>query len=109
MKTYREFTEEPTNVTGPNVAGINKDDTPGPAKLCRRDKFAGCDVFEVSPDDFIKAREGKKKFSRMKRYFDNVKDGIGKEVHDFSKKNPNKSIIVRNEKTKSMFFLKRGK
>jgi len=120
MKSFKKFVEEPTNVTGPDIAGINKDDTPGPGKLARRKKkkkddedetnegqFAGIEVFDVSSDDFVKAREGKKRYERMSRFFDDVTDGVGKQIHDFSKKFPNKSIIVRNEKTQGMFFLRK--
>jgi len=102
MKTYKELTEEIVNTTGPNIAGK---DIPF---FDKKRKFINTEVFDVSGADFDKAKFGKAKFSRMKRFFDDISTGIGKTVHEFSKKYPKRGIIVRNEKTGSMFFLKKS-
>jgi hypothetical protein len=91
------------NVGGGEVAGIAPGEDP-PVKK-KRKKFAGCDVFEVSPDVYYKCVQGKKKFEHWKRYFDR-ESGEGAEIYEFAYKYPRKAIIVQNKITQEMVYLR---
>ena len=94
------------NVGGGEVAGIAPGEDP-PVKK-KRTKFAGCDVFEVSPDIYYKCVQGKKKFEHWKRYFDR-ESGDGAEIYEFAYKYPRKAIIVQNKITQEMVYLRHSR
>jgi len=79
-------------------------------KVLRRvkphDMFGDIPVFKVRSEDYHKAVLGKKKF---KHYTSYVSGSLGEDVRDFAAQNPSKSIIVQDEITGAMFFLKHGK
>ena len=68
--------------------------------------FAQMPVFKVGQDDFAKCQDVKKKYSRWNKHID-TKSDYGKRIHSYAKKNPKSSIIVQNDKTGHMVYLKK--
>jgi hypothetical protein len=121
MKKFKEFSEQIAMSVGSGaVAGMPTasppEQTPVPAgvttkkKMLRRvkphDMFGGIPVFKVRSEDYHKAVHGKKKF---KHYTSYVSGSLGEDVRDFASQNPNSGIIVQDEVTGAMFYLKHGK
>jgi hypothetical protein len=68
--------------------------------------FASLPVFKVSSDDFSKCQGVKKKYARWNKHIDTESD-YGKKIHGYAKKNPKKSIIVQDDKSGHMVYLKK--
>ena len=68
--------------------------------------FAQMPVFKVTQDDFARCQEVKKRYARWNKHIDTDSD-YGKKIHTYAKKNPKKSIIVQNDKTGTMVYLKK--
>jgi len=89
------------------------EETPVPAgvttggKMLRRKKFAGQEVFVVPSDAFHKARLGKKKFEHYSSYVG--REDIGKEITEFARANKDAPIILEDEITGAMVYLRYGK
>lgn len=93
------------SVTGNPIAGV---DTMLPmGKIIRRKKFAGKPVFVVSSDAFHKAKLGKKKFEHYSSYVG--RDEVGQEIIEFARQNKNSPIILEDEVTGAMVYLRYGK
>jgi len=93
--------DAPTNAAGRGqVAGIGVGPQGEPGV------FAGHKVFDVDPNKYYKARMGKKKYSNYRHW---VSEDAGAEVTDYATKNPDKGIILRNNTTGAMMFLRRPK
>jgi hypothetical protein len=78
-------------------------------KMMRRkphDYFGGKPVFKVRSEDYHKAVHGKKYRKHYKTY---VGSELGEEVGEFAAQNPDAPIIVQDEVTGAMFYLKHGK
>lgn len=78
-------------------------------KMLRRkphDYFGGKPVFKVRSEDYHKAVHGKRYRKHYKSYVGNE---LGEEIRDFAQQNPNLPIIVQDEITGAMFYLKHGK
>ena len=103
--------EAPANaVGGGNIAGTGDDPPVGKKAqmaLVRRAKFANNDVFVVDTERFNKARLGKKKYLKYETYVGN--DEIGNEIRQFGRKYPKKPIILQDDKTGAMIFLRYGR
>lgn len=93
------------NVGGGNIAGT-QGDPPRPTKVMMR-RFAQNDVFVVDQQRFNNARMGKKKFVKYEKYVGS--DDVGNAIRDFGRKYPKKPIILQDEKTGSMIFLRHGR
>ena len=118
MKKFKQLKEAiaMSVATGP-IAGMPTasppEQTPVPAgvtskgSMLRRKKFAGKEVFVVSSDAFNKARLGKKKFEHYSSYVG--KDEIGEEIRQFAKENRDEPIILEDELTGAMVYLRYGK
>ena len=63
-------------------------------------------VFKVSSDDFIKCQHGKQKHARWNKHIDTESD-YGKKIHSYAKRNPNKAIIVQDNKSGHMVYLRK--
>lgn len=100
-KTY--LTEDTANVTG-GIAGL--DGNPPVSKSFLR-RFAKNDVFVVDTERFNKARTGKKKYLKYEKYVGN--DEVGNAIRDYGRKYPKKPIILQDDKTGSMIFLRHGR
>lgn len=68
--------------------------------------FASMPVFKVNGDDFLKCQDVKKKYARWNKHID-TKSDYGKKIHGYAKKNPKQSIIVQDDKTGHMVYLKK--
>lgn len=78
-------------------------------KMLRRkphDYFGGMPVFKVRSEDYHKAVHGKRYRKHYKSY---VGEELGEEVREFAAQNPGSPIIVQDEITGAMFYLKHGK
>lgn len=68
------------------------------------DNFAGCPVFKVSSDTFLKFKEGKKsRYHRWNRYL-NMDEEPCQRMYNYAKNNPGKSMIVKNSADGSMMY-----
>jgi len=103
--------EAPVNaVGGGNIAGTGEDAPVGKKAqmaLVRRAKFANNDVFVVDTERFNKARLGKKKYLKYETYVGN--DEVGNEIRQYGRKYPKKPIILQDDKTGAMIFLRYGR
>ena len=90
-------------VENPNISGQKE---PG-VRRRKRKKFAGAEVFEVDPNVFMKARFGKKKYARYENYVGN--DEIGEEIRQYGRAYPDKPIIIQDNLTGAMLYLKYGR
>ena len=70
------------------------------------DTFASMPVFKVNQDDFLRCQDGKKKHAHWNKHIDTESD-YGKKIHGYAKKNPKSSIIVQDDKTGHMVYLKK--
>ena len=104
-KTYltEGIEEDIANVTG-GIAGL--DGNPPASKSFLR-RFAKNDVFVVDTERFNKARVGKKKYLKYEKYVGN--DEVGNAIRDYGRKYPKKPIILQDDKTGSMIFLRHGR
>lgn len=119
MKNFKQFNEEIAMSVGSGAVAGMPTATPAeqtPVMLSRKkkmlrrikphDMFGGTPVFKVRSEDYQKAVLGKKKF---KHYTSYVSGSLGEDVRDFAAQNPSTAIIVQDEITGAMFYLKRGK
>lgn len=120
MKTFKEFIKEdaPAMSMGTGVQGLSSAEgnpIAGYDKLLMKDvlkrkppvMFGGKRVFKVSSDAYHKAMQGKKKFKHFRSY---VQDPlVTQEIREYVKANRNAPIIVQDEKTGAMVYLKHGK
>jgi Asp-tRNA(Asn)/Glu-tRNA(Gln) amidotransferase C subunit len=104
-KTYLSegVEEDIANVTG-GIAGL--DGNP-PASRAFIRRFAKNDVFVVDTERFNKARIGKKKYLKYEKYVGN--DEVGNAIRDYGRKYPKKPIILQDELTGAMTFLRHGR
>lgn len=70
------------------------------------DTFASMPVFKVNQADFVKCQNGKKKHAHWNKHID-IESDYGKKIHGYAKKNPKKSIIVQDDKSGHMVYLKK--
>lgn len=103
--SFKEFSRlDETNVTGGGVVGGTE------TQAGHNDPthtFANCQVFDVDGERYQKCIKGKKKYDRFERYVGN--DELGETIRQYGRKNPSKSIIIRDKNTGSMSFLRKGK
>ena len=109
---FREFQAESLNEEAPanqvgsgNIAGTTGDPPVGKKVMMRR--FANNDVFTVDTQTFNNARLGKKKYLKYEKYVGT--DEIGNAIREYGRKYPKKPIILQDEKTGAMTFLRYGR
>ena len=76
-------------------------------KRIETEMFAGSTVFTVDQDRWANARLGKAKFSRWSKYVG--EDDLGQAIREYGIKNPGKAIVLKNELTGAMLYLRYGK
>ena len=105
-REFEQFLDEDAPVTG--TAGVATRGIPlgTPPKGVVMKRFAGMDVFAVSPSLYPKSRQGKKKFDRYSRYVG--EDEAGEYIRCYARKFPKKPIIVMDSDTGCMQFLRHG-
>lgn len=109
MTEMREDVAATNSVGGGNIAGlgVGPQGEPGmPPKIIRR-KFAGNEVFEVTGDCFHRCMRGKRQYARYETYVGD--DDTGKAIREYGLKNRGKAIVVQDEKTGAMIFLRYGR
>lgn len=108
MKTFKELMEEvPTNTAGPSttsqaggpMAGLGSEPV---MKKRKSKKFAGCEVFEVTPEDYAKCLNGRMRYERWSKRL-NMEDHD--DIRTYAHRNPSSSIIVQNSQTGEMAYL----
>lgn len=89
--------------------GIGPQGEPGisHSTMLKRKKFAGMDVFEVNADWFHKARLGKRKHARYEHYVGT--DEIGQAIRAYANEDYSRPIIIQDERTGAMCYLRYGK
>jgi hypothetical protein len=109
--------EAPVNNVGSgNIAGLGVGPKGEPGRnpslmpMVRRSKdFAGKAVFSVPPKLYDEARLQKRKYQRWTKYLDeNSYDELAP-IREYANANPTKPIIIENEKTGAMCYVKYGK
>ena len=70
-------------------------------------RFAGKDVFSITPSLYHKSSLGKKRYDRYKKYVG--EDEVGEYIRQFARKYPKKAIIVMDSDTGCMQYLRYGK
>ena len=90
------------NRTEPRLRGEDVD-TPTPTP---DSTFASMPVFKVNQDDFLRCQDGKKKHGHWNKHIDTESE-YGKKIHGYAKKNPKSSIIVQDDKSGHMVYLKK--
>jgi hypothetical protein len=104
-KTYlTEGVEEDVANGTSGIAGL--DGNPPASRTFLR-RFAKNDVFVVDTERFNKARTGKKKYLKYEKYVGS--DEVGNAIRTYGRKYPKKPIILQDEKTGSMIFLRHGR
>jgi hypothetical protein len=86
-----------------NIHGMD----PIMGKPIRRRKFAGKQVFTVDPTTYHKAYLGKRKNEHYEKYLEG--SPMADEIREYGRKNWDESIIIENEQTGAMVYLKYGR
>ena len=86
------------------VAGIDK---PLPKKK-RKKELESYDgkAFSVSAEEFETLKAGKIRGARWNKYIDEDSE-LGREIKKYSLRNPSKPVVIRNEETGEVVFLRR--
>jgi hypothetical protein len=122
MKKFKEFIKEDAPANAMGAAGISGagsavdvgvagfDPVMMGGQVLRRKPpamFGGKAVFKVPSDRYYKAIQGKKKFKHYSSYVG--RDDIGEDIRAYIRENPNAPVILEDEKTGAMVYLKHGK
>tara|TARA_B100000508_G_C11426508_1_gene261108 strand:- start:163 stop:930 length:768 start_codon:yes stop_codon:yes gene_type:complete len=114
LEMYEELNELAAG--GGAIAGIGVENPtkPGQAepgirkkKIKKGSKFAGSEVFMVKPETFMRARYGKRQYAKYEHYVGN--DETGEAIRQYGRANPGKPIVLQDELTGSMIYLKYGR
>tara|TARA_R110002012_G_scaffold193546_1_gene361149 strand:- start:189 stop:521 length:333 start_codon:yes stop_codon:yes gene_type:complete len=109
MKRWNELLEgikeeTPANsASGGAIAGLG--DEP-PVRKKKRKKFAGSPIFSVKEEEYMKCFHGRDKHERWSKKFD-MNEFENSEIRRYAHRNPGKSIVLQNEKTGEMIYLRR--
>ena len=86
------------------VAGIDKP-LPKRKKKKELESYQG-KTFSVSAEEFETLRAGKVRGARWNKYIDEDSE-LGMEIKKYSLRNPSKPVVIRNEETGEVVFLRR--
>ena len=64
------------------------------------------EILFLNQDDFLKCQHGKQKHAHWNKHIDTNSE-YGKKIHTYAKKNPKQSIIVQDDKSGHMVYLKK--
>ena len=109
LDDLNESTNEEISTTTASVGTVTNPLDIAPKKKKRRcelEKFIGSRVFEVSSDEYSRCLQGRNKFERWNKFFETESDSGGS-IKKYSHRNPNSPIIIKDEKTGEMMFLRR--
>jgi len=101
--------DAPVNsVGGGNIAGAIGDPPMGKnAQAAFLRRFGKNHVFVVDTERINKARLGKKKYHKYEKYVGT--DEVGSAIREYGRKYPKRPIILQDEKTGAMTFLRYGR
>ena len=68
--------------------------------------FASMPVFKVNQKDFANCKFGKAKHAHWNKHID-LQSDYGKKIYAYAKKNPNQSIIVQDDRSGHMLYLRK--
>lgn len=98
--------EEIANSVGAhNIAGLEPD-IPPVGKPRKKSRFAGRAMWRVDEDTYYKALLGKRKYEHFEKYLEGCE--CADEIISYGRKYWAESIIIQNEKTGAMVYLKYG-
>ena len=111
-KLKEDMGAAPTNgVGGGAIAGIGiqNPNLPNQAEpgVKKRKKFAGSTVFKVPSKSFVMARMLKRKHVRFESYLGDA--DVAREIAEFANANWKEAIIIEDEQTGAMMYLRYGK
>ena len=108
-EAHRMEEDSPANSDGGgNIAGLRGDPPMGKgAQAAFLRRFGKNDVFVVKSDVYRNARMGKKKYTKYENYVGN--DEVGNAIREYGRKYPKRPIIVQDEDTGAMTFLRYGR
>lgn len=99
--------DAPVNATGASVPGTgDTGDVWKKGTMLRRKKFAGQECFVVDSATYSQCIQGKKKFAHYKSYVGECE--TGQAIREYGRQNPGAPIIVMDEKTGAMSYLRYG-
>lgn len=107
-----EFLKENMGVGSGAIAGMPTASPPeqtavrAQPPVVRRKKFAGKTVFVVDPTTYHKAYLGKRKYEHYEKYLEGC--DIAEEIREYGRKYWDEPIIIENEQTGAMVYLKYG-
>ncbi len=112
MKKFSELIREEGASVGTSVSSVAglQGDPPGPrmrSKVLKRKRYNGCEVFVVDAGTYTKCRSAKMKSERFAKYIQD--EEIGNAVREYAKLNPSSSIMIEDENTGAITYLKVGK
>jgi len=93
-----------TNGSFDKVAGMDKP-LPKRKKKKELESYQG-KSFSVSAEEFETLKAGKVRGARWNKYIDENSE-LGTEIKKFSLRNPSKPVVIRNEETGEVVFLRR--
>lgn len=85
------------NVGDGNIAGMDANPPIKPD-----DTFAGCPVFDVAPETWYKARNGRKLRERYANHLDVFK--LDKHVYEYCRRHTKENIVLRDRSTGMMTY-----
>jgi len=94
------------NVGGGQIAGLGTGRFAEPG-IQKRKKFAGSQVFKVPTKNFVMARMLKRKGMRFETYLGDL--SVSKEISEFANKNWKEGIVLEDEQTGAMMYLRYGR
>jgi hypothetical protein len=74
-------------------------------KKAWRHEFAGQTIFRVDTKRFNEARMGKNRYHRWDKYVG--EDEVGQDIREYAKENPDANIIVQDERSSAMMYLRK--
>lgn len=110
VQYFKHMKEDmPTNsVAGGAVAGLG---VPHPTLPNQAEpgikRFAGSRVFKVPTKNFVMAKMLKRKFARFESYLGDPV--LAKEISEYARKNHNEGIVLEDEQTGAMVYLRYGR
>lgn len=105
MISFKKLREDaPTNAVGPMIAGANGDPPVRKKPKVIRRKFAQCEVFVVTADIYYNCSRPKLKSERFQTLVGT--DEIGQAIREYAKENPGKGIMIEDENTGYMTWLR---
>jgi hypothetical protein len=105
MKIEEDGALPTNNAGGGAIAGLGVGPQGEPG--IKRKKFAGSDVFKVPTKSFVMARMLKRKGMRFEAYLGDPV--IAKEIAEYANRNWKSGIVLEDEQTGALMYLRYGK